>query len=119
MDEPFAAVDAQTREALQDELLLIWEKTGKTIVFVTHSIDEAVFLSDRVAVMTLNPGSIKDVVSIPLPRPRNGARRSAEFNRSRQQVWELLQNDTNGFSAEKNYAAGPDVAEVIFPSTIL
>lgn len=117
MDEPFAAVDAQTRETLQDELLLIWEKTGKTIVFVTHSIDEAVFLSDRVAVMTANPGCVKDVVSIPLPRPRHGLRTSPEFNRIRQQVWELLQNDP--VSAEKSYAGGQDVAELIFPSTVL
>lgn len=115
MDEPFAAVDAQTRETLQDELLHIWDKTGKTVVFVTHSIDEAVFLSDRVAVMTANPGSIKEVVNIPLPRPRQGQgiRTSAEFNRIHQQVWELLQNDAA--VSEKSYAGGQDVAEVIFP----
>ncbi len=119
MDEPFAAVDAQTRESLQDELLQIWDKTGKTVVFVTHSIDEAVFLSDRVAVMTANPGSIKEVVNIPLPRPRQGQgiRTSAEFNRIHQQVWELLQNDAA--VSEKSYAGGQDVAEVIFPSTVL
>jgi len=117
MDEPFAAVDAQTRETLQDELLLIWEKTGKTIVFVTHSIDEAVFLSDRVAVMTVNPGRIKEVVTIPLPRPRHGIRTSAEFNRIRHQVWKLLQNgDTVN---EQSYAGCQNIAEVIFPSAVL
>ena len=119
MDEPFAAVDAQTRETLQDELLLIWEKTRKTIVFVTHSIDEAVFLSDRVAVMTVNPGSIKAVVDIPLPRPRNGIRTSAEFNRTRQQVWELLQNDPAALRVEKSYAGGQDVAELIYAAAAL
>jgi NitT/TauT family transport system ATP-binding protein len=73
MDEPFAAVDAQTREKLQDELIRIWEKTHKTILFVTHSIEEAVALADRVVVMTENPGTIKEIVHIGLPRPRAGA----------------------------------------------
>jgi NitT/TauT family transport system ATP-binding protein len=119
MDEPFAAVDAQTRETLQDELLLIWEKTKKTIVFVTHSIDEAIFLSDRVAVMTVNPGTIKEVIDIKLPRPRNGIRTSAEFNRTRQQVWELLQNDPTALKLEKSYADGQDVAELIYSAAAL
>jgi NitT/TauT family transport system ATP-binding protein len=92
MDEPFAAVDAQTRETLQEELLRIWEKTGKTIVFITHSIDEAVFLSDRVVVMSTNPGTISAVVKIPLPRPRRSGtlRNSAEFSRVTGLVWNLL-----------------------------
>lgn len=94
MDEPFAAVDAQTRETLQDELLRIWEETGKTIVFVTHSIEEAVFLADRVAVLATNPGSVKEVLDIDLPRPRHNSdiRSSAEFGWVRHKVWELLQN---------------------------
>jgi NitT/TauT family transport system ATP-binding protein len=94
MDEPFAAVDAQTRETLQDELLRIWEETGKTIVFVTHSIEEAVFLADRVAVLGTNPGVVKEVVEIDLPRPRHNSdiRSSAEFGWVRHKVWELLQN---------------------------
>ena len=65
MDEPFAALDAQTRETLQDELLRIWRRTGKTILFITHGIDEAVVLGQRVAVMTSRPGRIKHVVEIP------------------------------------------------------
>lgn len=94
MDEPFAAVDAQTREVLQDELLRIWEKTHKTIIFVTHSIDEAVGLSDRVAVMSANPGTIKEVVDVKLPRPRRigDVRATADFGWISHRIWELLQN---------------------------
>ncbi|WP_196605534.1 ABC transporter ATP-binding protein [Pectinatus haikarae] len=92
MDEPFAAVDAQTRESLQEELLRIWEKTKKTIIFITHSIDEAIFLADRVVVMSADPGEIKETINIELPRPRDGIRASAEFGRLRQKIWQLLQN---------------------------
>ena len=70
MDEPFGAVDAQTREQLQEELLKIWAQTETTVVFVTHSIDEAIYLSDRVVVMQARPGRIKEEVTIDLPRPR-------------------------------------------------
>jgi len=70
MDEPFGAVDAQTREQLQEELLKIWTQTETTVVFVTHSIDEAIYLSDRVVVMQARPGRIKEEVIIDLPRPR-------------------------------------------------
>ena len=92
MDEPFAAVDAQTREVLQDELLRIWEKTGKTIIFITHSIEEAVLLADRVVIMSKNPGRIKQVVDIELPRPRYAAdmRTSADYSSFVRKVWEIL-----------------------------
>ena len=70
MDEPFGAVDAQTREQLQEELLKIWSKTDTTVIFVTHSIDESVYLSDRVIVMQSRPGRIKEEVRVNLPRPR-------------------------------------------------
>lgn len=117
MDEPFAAVDAQTRETLQEELLRIWEKTKKTIVFVTHGIDEAVFLADRVAVMTANPGTIKDIITINLPRPRDGIRSSAEFGWVRHKIWELLQNDPT--AANKITQEKQDIAEFISPSAAL
>jgi len=70
MDEPFGAVDAQTREQLQEELLKIWDQTDTTVVFVTHSIDEAIYLSDRVVVMQARPGRIKEELAVDLPRPR-------------------------------------------------
>ena len=73
MDEPFGALDAHTRTRLQNELLEIWERDRKTVMFVTHSVDEAVFLSDRVFVMTRSPGRIKSIVDITLPRPRRRA----------------------------------------------
>jgi NitT/TauT family transport system ATP-binding protein len=73
MDEPFGALDAHTRTRLQNDLLDIWERDRKTVLFVTHSVEEAVFLSDRVAVMTRSPGRIKDIIAIDLPRPRNRA----------------------------------------------
>jgi NitT/TauT family transport system ATP-binding protein len=94
MDEPFAAVDAQTREALQDELMRIWEKTKKTVLFITHSIEEAVLLGDRVVVMTPHPGRIKEIVKIDLPRPRSAAsmRNSEEFSWISYKIWELLHN---------------------------
>jgi NitT/TauT family transport system ATP-binding protein len=95
MDEPFAAVDAQTRETLQDELLRIWAKTGKTIIFVTHSIDEAALLADKVVIMTKHPGRIKKIVDIRLPRPRTAGdmRASADYGSIVHRVWEIL-NDT-------------------------
>ena len=73
MDEPFGALDAHTRTRLQNDLLNIWERDRKTVLFVTHSVDEAVFLSDKVVVMTRAPGRIKEIVQIDLPRPRRRA----------------------------------------------
>ena len=73
MDEPFGALDAHTRTRLQNDLLNIWERDRKTVLFVTHSVEEAVFLSDKVVVMTRSPGRIKEIVDIDLPRPRRRA----------------------------------------------
>lgn len=115
MDEPFAAVDAQTRESLQDELLRIWEETHKTIVFITHSIEEAVFLGDRVAVMTANPGTLKEIINVNLPRPRRigDVRTSPNFNWISHKVWELLQNDEDENKSNKKVTTDQDVAQKI------
>lgn len=96
MDEPFGALDAQTREIMQGELLRIWEETHKTVLFITHSIDEAVFLSDRVAIMTARPGSIKTVVDIPISRAsrfEDGIRTSQDFIRIRAELWGYLKEE--------------------------
>jgi NitT/TauT family transport system ATP-binding protein len=95
MDESFAAVDAQTRDGLQEELLRIWHKTGTTIVFITHGIDEAVYLGQRVAVMTSRPGRIKQVVEVPLGdrQAEVDLRSSPEFAAHRHQVWSLLRDE--------------------------
>ena len=73
MDEPFGALDALTRRSLQDELLRIWSATGKTIVFVTHSIEDSIYLADRVVVLTYRPGTVKRDVTVSLPRPRDAS----------------------------------------------
>jgi NitT/TauT family transport system ATP-binding protein len=100
MDEPFAALDAQTRETLQDELLRIWSLHRKTIVFITHSLDEAIFLSDRVAVMTPRPGRIKEIIDIDLPRPRlPDVRNSHDFVHLRQRAWLSLREAMGGATA--------------------
>jgi len=90
MDEPFGAVDAQTREMLQDELIEIWQETSKTVLFVTHDVEEAVRLADRVVVMGKNPGSIREVVDVDLNRPRS--RSDSEFGDYYERVRELIYN---------------------------
>ena len=91
MDEPFASLDAQTREVMQAELLRIWNAAQKTVVFVTHQIEEAVYLSDRVVVMSARPGRILADIPIDLPRPRAlEVKRTAEFARYADQIWRLL-----------------------------
>jgi len=94
MDEPFASLDAQTREIMQSELLRIWRETRKTVVFVTHQIDEAVYLSDRVLVFTVRPGRIKEEVRVDLPRPRElSIKRTPEFVRYTDRIWRLIEEE--------------------------
>jgi NitT/TauT family transport system ATP-binding protein len=94
MDEPFSALDAQSREIMQTELLRIWEQGRKTVLFVTHQIDEAVFLADRVLVFARRPGRIHEAVEIDLPRPRAlGVKRTPEFVAYVDHIWRLIEND--------------------------
>lgn len=88
MDEPFGAVDAQTKAMLQGELLDIWERTGKTVLFVTHDIEEAVTLADRIVVMSTEPGHVREVIEVDLPRPRS--RTDAGFGEYYERVLELI-----------------------------
>ena len=94
MDEPFGALDAQTRETMQEEVTRLWERTGKTIVFVTHDIEEAVYLGDRIVVLTARPGRIKEEVKIELPRPRTlEIKKSIECHEYRNYVWDLIRQE--------------------------
>jgi NitT/TauT family transport system ATP-binding protein len=102
MDEPFAALDAQNRAILQAELTRIWEETGKTVVYVTHSIEEALLLGDRCVLMTAQPGRIKRVIDIPFSHPRDvialGA--SAEFGALKLDIWRVLEEEVTRARAE-------------------
>lgn len=89
MDEPFGALDAQTRNKMQRELLNIWQETKKTILFVTHSVDEAVYLSDRIVILTPRPGKVHEIHQIDIPRPRD--RTSVEFAKARKNILEEIE----------------------------
>jgi NitT/TauT family transport system ATP-binding protein len=92
LDEPFAALDAQTREIMQTELLGIWQQTRKTVVLITHQIDEAVFLADRVIVFSARPGSVRQQVAIDLPRPRTlEIKRQPEFVALVDRIWKMIE----------------------------
>jgi NitT/TauT family transport system ATP-binding protein len=94
MDEPFAALDAQTRETMQEELLQIWLKAKKTVLFITHQIDEAIFLSDRVVVFSARPGHVKEIVDVGLERPRRLAlKRDPRFHAIEDRIWGLIQQE--------------------------
>ncbi|MFA9444260.1 ABC transporter ATP-binding protein [Egicoccus sp. AB-alg6-2] len=97
-DEPFGAVDAMTREGMQGELERIIAQTGQTVVLITHSIDEAITLADRVVVISHRPGQIREVVDVPLPRPRDPVEVKANpvYHELREHVWDLLKAETFG-----------------------
>ena len=102
MDEPFASVDAQTRIFLQQELLKIWEQKRKTVCFVTHSIDEAIILGDRIVVLTAGPGRVKEIVEEDLPRPRRvEARTSPEFIKLYDHCWRLIKEEVERAAATR------------------
>ena len=91
MDEPFGALDAQTKATMQSELLSLWQQAGSTVVFVTHDLEEAVFLSDLVIVLSRNPGRVKQVLQVDLPRPRNEELRlSDEFLGEKRRLFDIL-----------------------------
>jgi NitT/TauT family transport system ATP-binding protein len=95
MDEPFGALDAQTRETMQEQVTRIWERTGKTIVFVTHDIEEAVFLGDRVIVLSARPGRIREDIRIDLPRPRTlEIKKSQQCHEYRNTIWDLIRQES-------------------------
>jgi NitT/TauT family transport system ATP-binding protein len=92
MDEPFAALDAQTREFMQSELLKIWTQARKTVLFITHQINEAIYLADRVVVMSARPGRVKDVFPIPFERPRTlSLKRDPRFLEIEDKIWQLVE----------------------------
>jgi NitT/TauT family transport system ATP-binding protein len=94
MDEPFGALDAQNRELLQEELQQIWNASRKTVLFVTHDIDEAIYLADRVIVFTARPGRIKADIEIDLRRPRDiEIKKTHEYNEYRNRIWDLLRSE--------------------------
>ncbi|MFZ1096960.1 MAG: ABC transporter ATP-binding protein [Xanthobacteraceae bacterium] len=102
MDEPFSSLDAQTREIMQTELMRIWDEGRKTVLFVTHQIDEAVFLADRVLVFARRPGRVRENVAIELPRPRQLAiKRTPQFVRYVDHIWRLIEDDVRASVIEE------------------
>ena len=103
MDEPFSSLDAQTREIMQTELMRIWDEGRKTVLFVTHQIDEAVFLADRVLVFARRPGRVRENVVIELPRPRQLAiKRTPQFVRYVDHIWRLIEDDVRASVIEEH-----------------
>jgi NitT/TauT family transport system ATP-binding protein len=107
MDEPFSALDAQTREIMQTELMRIWEEGRKTVLFVTHQIDEAVFLSDRILVLARRPGRVQETIDVALPRPRALAiKRTPEFTAYVDRIWRLIEDDVRASVIEDAHEHG-------------
>lgn len=112
MDEPFAALDAQTREQLQDELVRIWRTTGTTAVFITHGIEEAVYLGQRVAVLSSRPGRLKEVVDIDLgDREASDLRSDPTFVAYRHEIWSLLHDEVERAQSAGHHKIQPDGTE--------
>ncbi len=107
MDEPFSALDAQNKLLLQEELLRIWDEQKKTVVFITHSVDEAVYLGDRIMVMTAQPGRVKSFVPVPLPRPRNiiELQKAPEFGELVSHIWSGLRDEVQRAREQENKEA--------------
>ncbi len=102
MDEPFAALDAQNRVILQTELVRIWHETRKTVIYVTHSIEEALLMGDRCVIMTAQPGRIKQIIEVPFPHPRDLIKLSAapEFGALKLDIWHVLEEEVTRARAE-------------------
>jgi NitT/TauT family transport system ATP-binding protein len=108
LDEPFAALDAQTRELMQAELLRIWQESRKTAIFITHQIDEAIYLSDRVLVFSARPGTIRESINIDLQRPRPlQIKRDPRFIAYADRIWDLIQDETRRQGGLQPGATGP------------
>jgi NitT/TauT family transport system ATP-binding protein len=108
MDEPFAALDAQTRELMQAELLRIWRGNRKTVLFVTHQIDEAVYLADRVVVMTSRPGQIKAILDVDIPRPRDlSIKRTPRFLELVDAIWKMIEEEVKAALQITTKPSGP------------
>ena len=107
MDEPFGSIDAQTREFMQEEIVRLWDDRKKTVVFVTHDLDEAIYLSDRIVVLTRGPGHVRATIDVDLPRPRwdYDVRGHPRFAEVRRQIWSMLRGDL----LEEEKEAGIDV----------
>ncbi len=109
MDEPFASLDAQTRLLLREELLRIWERDKKTVVLVTHNIEEAVMLCDRIAVLSAAPSVVKSIVTVDVPRPRNfKSMRDPDFGRCVDKIWEMLRYDVDKAMRESHPSQTPE-----------
>lgn len=111
MDEPFAALDAQTREIMQDELLRIWRETGNTVIFITHQIDEAIFLADRLLILAARPGRVQELIDVDIPRPRGlDVKRTPRFIELADHVWRSIERQVRASIREEQAASSEAAA---------